>query len=434
MQTAPERDDLSDFQIELFEGAFHLRPGPRLPQPARDYLLHYLRGRSQAGTFGEPNGPAYFSLYQPALNSPAGERALHHRLRRRFEGVRLPAAATIGITRHCQCECEHCSADYHMRTSAADLALPTLAAALQESVALGVTTLILLGGEPLIRRDLPRLIATVDPARVMVVLFTNGELLSARLCRALRNAGLVGAFVSIDSAVPEEHDRARGRPGLFARAREGVRQARAAGLRVALSSYLTTDRLRAGIFHDMLRLAREWEADELTFFDAIPVGRLHGEAVTLLNPKDREFLRDEVRALRRAGARPALSVQSNLTSDCGAAFCFAANTQFYLSSSGWMCPCDFTPLTIGRYPDRSIADLWRDMTGCWPYSERSRSCRMQDARFHETVLAQIPPRAALPYPLARLRAPEGMAQRPLVAPASDTELPTQHAGNVQGTA
>ncbi len=276
--------------------------------------------------------------------------------------------------------------------------------AVRESVDAGVCTLIFLGGEPLLRRDLERIIAVADPELAHCVAFSNGELLTAERCARLHRAGLRGVFVSIDSPQAGEHDRARCRPGLFDKARVGVQNALEAGLCVALSCYLSGERLAGGLFQDICALAREWGVQEATFFDAIPTGRLAGGRHTFLSETDRQQILCLVREERRRGGL-AISAQSTMTSAQGSAFCFAANTQFYLSSTGDMCPCDFTPLSVGRFPEESIDQLWGRMTGSYPYNTRARQCRMQDACFHRDVLAQISDGAMRPYPISALTPP-----------------------------
>ncbi len=94
------------------------------------------------------------------------------------------------------------------------------------------------------------------------------------------------------------------------------------------------------------------------------------------------------------------SWQSTMTcGEGGSAFCFAANTQFYLTSRGEMCPCDFTPLTVGRFPEESIANLWNKMTATPPYDQRAKACRMQDPEFRKKFIEPIPLKGPYPFPL-----------------------------------
>jgi MoaA/NifB/PqqE/SkfB family radical SAM enzyme len=331
-------------------------------------------------------GSPVYSLYQPPPASLAGERSLEQRLRRRFEGLRAPATATIAVNRACQCDCVHCSAVDYNHSPKADLDTMTLKSAIAETVELGSTQIILLGGEPLLRKDLDAIIASVPTDLAKVILFTNGEFLTPERCARLKEAGLMGAFVSLDSAVASVHDAFRKRPGLFAAASAGVRHLREAGLVAGVSSYLSSSRLAAGVFSQMMELGKELGAHEVTFFDAIPSGRwlMHDE--DLLKPVDRQKIVEFVRAYRMQKDYPGIAAQSTLTSECGSAFCFAANTQFYLTAWGEMCPCDFTPLGFGTYPETSIQQLWDKMTTSPPYDKRAKACRMQERAFRESVI------------------------------------------------
>lgn len=373
-----------------------------LGEEAYRYLQAYIDQVNTYKVIGFHEKSPVFSIYQPPLATPAGMRALAMRLRRRFESARFPASATISITKACQCECDHCSAVFYNHCSDKSLSSRDLKAALAQTVELGATTLILLGGEPLLKKDLPEIIASVPAEKATVILFTNGEFLTPDVCRVLKESGLLGAFISLDSADPDEHDRLRKRTGLFERAIRGIENLRQAGVIAGISSYLSPGQLADNMFERMMTLGKRVGAQEITFFDAIPTGRWLRDTSCLLEPNHRQMIAEAVRKYRKLSEYPGLSVQSTMTSEQGSSFCFAANTQFYLTAFGDMCPCDFTPLTIGRFPDEPIADLWQRMIESAPYCERSKQCRMQNLNFRKHYLEQIPEAGPFPYPISKL--------------------------------
>jgi len=387
------------FRIALNDSGKFLLQSKGLAENARLYLEEYLKKASRYKNVGSTGDPI-FSLYQPPLLSVAGSRALHHRLKRRFERIRIPASATIGMSKHCQCHCEHCSASYHMASGRVDLNTEQMVQAFRESIELGVTTLILVGGEPLIRRDLETILDQSRSELASVIAFTNGELLDEKRARSLQSAGLQGAFVSLDSPIAAEHDQLRGRAGLFEKALRAIAAGRAAGLVMGISTYLTDERVKARYVENFMDLAKETQAREVTFFDAIATGRLKDGRHTLLSDAVRLDLHGRVRRFQRDPDYPAISAQSNLTSSQGSAFCFAGNTQFYLSSNGAFCPCDFTPLTVGHFPVENLASLWQKLIEHTCYKKRSRVCRMQDPGFRRKTIEKLPPGATLPYPLS----------------------------------
>lgn len=387
-----------NFSIAYRDGLLVLE-GDGLSPERRSYLQDYLIKLNRYKKIAIVNGSPLFSLYQPAPATPAGNRSIEMRMGRRFEHLRAPATATLSVTKLCQCECSHCSAVYYNKSSKPMLSREEWIEVFRQTVDLGATTLILVGGEPLLRKDLAELVASVPRSEATVILFTNGEYLSPKKCRELRAAGLLGAFVSLDSAEPHIHDTLRLRKGLFEKALRGIENLREGGLIAGISSYLTPQRLKGGTFEEMMELGKRIGAHEVTFFDAIPTGRWLKDESCLLADEDRSKIDRLVRDYRSRDDYPGLSVQSTLTSRCGSAFCFAANTQFYMTPHGEMCPCDFTPLTIGKFPDLPVRGLWEKMIQTPPYDRRAQSCRMQDPDFRRKFIDPLPDEGPFPYPL-----------------------------------
>jgi len=387
-------------EVDYREGAFRLREPEALRPEELAYLAPYLSKASRYKIIGHYRGSPVLSLYQPPLATPPGARSLALRLRRKFGRQRIPANATIAVNRACQCECEHCSAVFYNHSAKPDLSGPQLAQALRESAALGATNLILLGGEPMLRKDLVEQIQGVDKNQSVVTMFTNGEFLSLEACQRLADAGLLGAFISLDSTEAAVHDRLRRRPGLFRKALRGIENLQRAGVLTAFSSYLSPSRLQEGVLEGMMEMGRECGVNEVTFFDAIPSGRWLQSTSQLLHERDRREIAGLVKYYRQHPNYPGISAQSTLTSEQGSAFCFAANTQFYLSAHGEMCPCDFTPLTIGKFPEESIEALWNKMIRTPPYDCRAKSCRMQDRDFREKYIQPLSDEKDFPAKIA----------------------------------
>lgn len=361
------------------------------------YVADYLARVSGYRPIAFYQGSPVLSLYQPPLASKPGVRSLNQRLQRRFGNCRLPATATVAVNKACQCFCDHCSAVFYNTASRREMDPHVLFDALAESVELGVTMLILLGGEPLLKKGLSKLIRSVPKDLSCVILFTNGEFLTPDRCAELKASGLMGLFVSLDSDLASEHDQFRKRKGLFQKACEGLVNARKAGLVCGISSYLSPERLAQEGFQKMMELGKTLGVHEVTFFDAIPSGRWLRSEGCLLGPSDRQQIQKLVREFRHRPGYPGIAAQSTMTSEGGSAFCFAANTQFYLNALGDVCPCDFTPLTVGRYPESSIAQLWQVMIDSEAYRCRSKVCRMQDREFRKQWIETIPEGASLPY-------------------------------------
>jgi cyclic pyranopterin phosphate synthase len=138
----------------------------------------------------------------------------------------------VGLTDRCNFRCVYCLPDEHNDWIARRelLSYEEIEAIVRAAAALGVEKIRLTGGEPLLRRDLPVLVAKlarVDGIRDLA-LTTNGYLLPA-MASDLAAAGLGRITVSLDSLRTGKFALMTGRDAL-ARVLDGIDAARAAGL------------------------------------------------------------------------------------------------------------------------------------------------------------------------------------------------------------
>jgi cyclic pyranopterin phosphate synthase len=110
----------------------------------------------------------------------------------------------ISVTDRCNFRCVYCmprdvfGRDYPFLPHDALLTFEEIARVAQGFVGLGVEKIRLTGGEPLLRKNLERLVALLAPLPVDLTLTTNGALL-ARKAQALADAGLKRVTVSLDA-------------------------------------------------------------------------------------------------------------------------------------------------------------------------------------------------------------------------------------------
>lgn len=124
---------------------------------------------------------------------------LHDGLRRPLRDLR------ISVTDRCNFRCTYCmpreqfGADHPFLPRSALMSFEEIAQLTRIFARLGVEKIRLTGGEPLMRKDLPRLIEMLAEIPALdLTLTTNGALL-ARHAQALRDAGLKRITVSLDS-------------------------------------------------------------------------------------------------------------------------------------------------------------------------------------------------------------------------------------------
>src|SRR5207244_8457965 len=110
----------------------------------------------------------------------------------------------ISVTDRCNFRCVYCmprevfDAHHQFLPHSAILSFEEIARLARIFVGLGVQKIRLTGGEPLVRRDLHRLVAMLAELPVEITLTTNASLL-AKQARSLQAAGLHRVTVSLDS-------------------------------------------------------------------------------------------------------------------------------------------------------------------------------------------------------------------------------------------
>ncbi|KAF1700055.1 GTP 3',8-cyclase MoaA [Pseudoxanthomonas suwonensis] len=141
----------------------------------------------------------------------------------------------LAVIDACNFRCGYCMpadrvADDHGTSAASRLSFDQIETLVRGFVQVGVRKLRLTGGEPLLRRHLPELVARLAriPGIEDLALTTNGALLAGQ-ARALREAGLRRLTVSLDALDPAVFRAMSGNRGEVGTVLEGIAAAEAAG-------------------------------------------------------------------------------------------------------------------------------------------------------------------------------------------------------------
>jgi cyclic pyranopterin phosphate synthase len=138
----------------------------------------------------------------------------------------------ISVTDRCNLRCVYCMPEAGLPwvAKAEILTFEEIEAIVRAAASVGVRSIRLTGGEPLVRRDLPRLVARIAAVAGIddIALSTNGLLLADQI-GALRAAGLRRVNVSLDTMRPDRFFAIARRTGLD-RVLAGIDAAIAAGL------------------------------------------------------------------------------------------------------------------------------------------------------------------------------------------------------------
>lgn len=192
----------------------------------------------------------------------------------------------ISVTDRCNFRCTYCmpkevfGRDYAFLPKDQVLSFEEIERAARAFVSLGVAKLRITGGEPLVRRDLPDLIAmlaalrTPDGDELDLTLTTNGAALRA-LARPLADAGLRRVTVSLDSLDDAVFGAMNGIDFPVARVLDGIDAALDAGLTPLKVNMVVRRGVNEGSIVSMARWARETGVT-LRFIEYMDVGHSNG--------------------------------------------------------------------------------------------------------------------------------------------------------------
>jgi GTP 3',8-cyclase len=262
----------------------------------------------------------------------------------------------ISVTDRCNFRCVYCmprevfDAGHEFLPHSAILSFEEMARLAGIFVGLGVKKIRLTGGEPLVRKQLHRLVAMLSELPAEITLTTNGSLL-ARQARALKDAGLDRVTVSLDSLDEATFQAMNDADFPVAKVIEGIEVAAAAGLAPVKVNMVVK---RGTNERDIVAMARRWRGTPhiVRFIEYMDVGSTNGwrmddvvpsaevieriNEVWALEPIDPSYPGEVAERWRYLDGGGEIGVISSVTQ----AFCSTCN-RMRLSTEGSLYTCLF---------------------------------------------------------------------------------------------
>jgi len=307
----------------------------------------------------------------------------------------------VSVTDRCNFRCVYCmpkevfGKDFQFLPRAEILSFEEIERLVRVFVGLGVQKVRLTGGEPLVRRNIERLVEMLSSvADLDLTLTTNGSLLASK-ARALRDAGLKRVTVSLDSLDDAVFRSMNDVAFPVAKVLEGMDAAEAAGLAPIKVNMVVKRGLNE---ESILPMARHFRGTGriLRFIEYMDVGSSNGwrlndvvsarEIVATidrelpLEPIEKNYPGEVAERWRYRDGSGEIGVIASVTQ----AFC-AECTRARLSADGSLYTClfatqghDLRPLVRGDASDAAIADA---IGAIWT----ARDDRYSELRSAETV-------------------------------------------------
>ena len=325
------------------------------------------------------NGYPVYSLSTPALYSKPAANFFARSLFRTIQNKNMPNLMSFAVNDICNAACEHCSffngvADNSKKT----LSLEESRSLIRQAQELGVSVINFVGGEPLLREDLPEIIRSVDKSLSTTVMFTNGWELGARVME-LQKAGLDSVYISIDSADAEKHDKFRRKEGLFDAALEGIGVAREIGMSTGISCCITPETFAAGEFDRIVELGRKIGVHEVLVFDAMPTGRYKHRKDLIDNHDWIDKMIERSKKYNEDDSYPGVLIYAYATSHMSVG-CSCGTSYLYLSPYGDVMSCDFNHAIFGSIREKPLYKVWDEMTSRAEFTRAKwGGCKIKDS-------------------------------------------------------
>lgn len=271
-----------------------------------------------------------------------------------------PISMYLCITHKCPNNCVYCSAK--SRQLGEELSKEQWIKVIQELQEMCTPIIGITGGEPMAREDIFDIVRSIDN-RSTSILFTSGFNLSYEKAKKLKDSGLFGIGISLDSYEKDVHNKNRNNENAFDYAIQALRNANKAGLYVMAQTVILKENLDEKELFKLFKFAKDNGAHEVKILEPILSGNLLTEkqlSSVMYSESDREKLIKLQHKANKRSDLPKISTfaytESELKFGCG-----AGNQHSYISASGELYPCDFVPMNFGNVKEESIKKLWIEM-------------------------------------------------------------------------
>jgi radical SAM protein with 4Fe4S-binding SPASM domain len=341
------------------------------------------------------------------------------------------------VTRRCNLSCNHCYLPATLRSKNSRAMSPSCELSTEKALQVidqiahvnPEVMLILSGGEPLLRLDIFELAEYASGKGMMVVLGTNGVLLDDEVARRLKQSGVTGVSISLDSANPEGHDWNRLVNGAWTKAVKAVNIARDHDLSVQINTVVTKNNYDE--MPEIIQFARSLGARVFSPFFLVCTGK--GEELTDISPAQYEQILSLIIAMQRKRGDMMIRTRcaptfrrilyrndpesSLLKLDAGK--CMAGLHYCRITPEGVVTPCPYMNISAGKLRHEGFHELWQNSEvfsslrnpslkgkcGNCEFSVLCGGCRARAYAAHEDIMAEDPWCAYSPEGLKTIKPP-----------------------------
>jgi SynChlorMet cassette radical SAM/SPASM protein ScmF len=180
------------------------------------------------------------------------------------------------LTEGCNLSCRHCYLAPKFDPDGSrygTLPLELFQKAIEEAIPLGLQSVKLTGGEPLLHPNIVTMLKILIQKKLELVMETNGVLLSSEIVETITKTENPFISISLDSANAKIHDKIRGVNGSFEKTAAAISTLAENGIMVQVIMSIMQANGSASQINDLIELAEELGASSVKFNIIQPIGR-----------------------------------------------------------------------------------------------------------------------------------------------------------------
>ncbi|NLJ40873.1 MAG: radical SAM protein [Clostridiales bacterium] len=291
--------------------------------------------------------------------------------------IEFPVLSEVALTYVCNIKCKFCYGGCTPTDSGRVLDLDGFKKVLDKiRYEAEVPSVSFTGGEPTVSKDLPELVRYASKNNGMRVnLITNGTLITPKLAKGLREAGLSSAQVSIEAPTADAHDSITGVPGSHAASIRGLQALAAEG--VTVHPHFTICSLNRDYIMDYPAFAKEIGVERFSANLIIPAGRGDDKSLQVSYTEIGGMVIDLKSMAQSTGVEfmwyspTPVCLFNPITSGFGNKGCSACEGLLSLDPQGNVLPCSSWSEPIGNILEEGFHAVWSKKRSQWIRAKES---------------------------------------------------------------
>lgn len=256
---------------------------------------------------------------------------------------------------------------------------------------MGLSSICISGGEPLLFHDLKDVINAIDSSRFVVSIDTNGFLLTENKVKELVDLGVDRIHLSMDG-LSENHFKTRKLKDSWERTVKALDYCKQHGLGIIINIVATKDLVKSKEIEKQLEFLKSYNLHSSLIY-AKPVGTFEEAKDQVLNSEDFDYLESLTKKYNCS-----THLTPNNGTDLG---CLCFKRHFSCTAFGDILPCPWIPISMGNIFEEDLETIMnRGLSNPWFSFDNYFTCHSgnSDSYFYQNIISQIEKHEEYPVP------------------------------------